>query len=392
MTRSDGPDPLGWLADELAGLESQGLRRQRRERTGPQGVHVRVEGRDLLNFASNDYLGLAGDPRLTDAVRQTLEETGWGAGASPLVSGFGTWHRRLEERLAQFKGTEAAIVFPSGFAANLGTISALAGPGDVVFGDHANHASLIDGCRLSGARFRTWPHGRLDRLADLLAREPARRRLIVTDTLFSMDGDIANLVELADLAERFEAMLIVDEAHASGVFGPHGRGAAELQGVEHRIDASVGTLSKAFGAVGGFVAGSRTLIDWLVNRARSYLFSTALPEANAAAACIALEIAQAEPHRRTELLDRSARLRGRLVSAGWDIGQSTSQIIPILLGDPARAVELSARLSEAGIWAPAIRPPSVPQGTSRLRLSLSALHTDAMLDQLLQALANAPSA
>ncbi len=386
MTRGDAPDPLGWLAGELAGLEAQGLRRYRRERTGPQGVYVRVDGQDLLNFASNDYLGLAADPRLAYAVRQALEETGWGAGASPLVSGYGTWHRRLEERLAQFKGTEAALVFPSGFAANLGTIAALAGPGDVVLGDHANHASLVDGCRLSGARFRTWPHGRIDRLADLLAREPARRRLIVTDTLFSMDGDVAHLGELADLADRFQAILVVDEAHASGVFGAKGRGEAESQGVEHRVDVSVGTLSKAFGVVGGFVAGSRTLIDWLANRARSYLFSTALPEANAVAALTALEIAETDTNRRTELLERSARLRARLVSAGWDIGPSTSQIIPILLGEPARAVDLSTRLSQAGIWAPAIRPPSVPQGTSRLRLSLSALHTDAMLDQLLETL------
>lgn len=346
----------------------------------------------LVNFASNDYLGLAGDPRLAEAAGQAIDGFGWGSGASPLICGYTEEHQQLEADLARFEGTEAAIVFNSGFAANLGTVAALVGLGDVVLGDRLNHASLIDGCRLSGARFRTWPHGDLDRLENLLQKESGTRRLIVTDTLFSMDGDFAPLADLADLAERYQAMLLVDEAHATGVFGPHGRGLVEQCGVEQRVDIRIGTLSKALGSVGGFVAGRRVLIEWLVNRARNYIYSTAFPAAACAAGRAALRIVDSEPQRRAHLLALATRLRSGLTERGWGTGPGHSQIVPVLLGSAERAVETSARLRAAGLWVPAIRPPSVRPDTSRLRVSLTAAHLDEHVDQLLAALGDAPPA
>lgn len=321
------------------------------------------------------------------AAQAAIDQYGWGSGASPLILGHTTLHQRLAERLARFEGTEAAVVFASGFAANAGTVAALVGPGDVVFTDRNNHASLLDGCRLSRADVRTYAHADWEELERHLARRSHhRRRLILTDSLFSMDGDFAPLAELADLADRYEAMLLVDEAHATGVFGRCGRGLAEHLGVEARVPVRIGTLSKALGGVGGFVAGSRTLVDWLVNRARPYIYSTAAPAAVAAAALAAIEIVEQEPHRRTTLLERAAWLREQLVARGWDIGRSTSQIIPIVLGEPRRAVALAAKLRERGVFVPAIRPPTVPEGQSCLRVSLSFAHTEESMERLLTAL------
>ena len=274
----------------------------------------------MVNFGSNDYLGLAADgPR--QAVVQTIEQAGWGSGASPLVTGRGTVHAALEQALARFEGTESALLFPSGYAANLGTIAALVGRGDAVYVDAKNHASIIDGCRLSGARLEVYPHGDVGFLQKRLARRgDFRRRLIVTDTLFSMDGDLAPLPDLAELAERYDAMLMVDEAHATGVFGPSGRGVCEQLGVERGVHVRVGTLSKALGSMGGFVAGSAQLIDWLANRARSYVFSTAPPEAMAAYALETLRTVIDEPFRRTVLLQRAARLRAGSAAPGLEHG------------------------------------------------------------------------
>ncbi len=306
-------DPLGWIADELAALEANGLRRRLVERSGPQGAIVHDGAQPLVNFASNDYLALAADPRLIAAAQHASQSEGWGAGASPLIAGHTTSHARLEQRLAEWLGTEAALVFPSGFAANVGAVAALVGRGDAVFGDAKNHASLIDGCRLSRAEVFVYPHGNCAALAEQLrAASSFRRKLIVTDSLFSMDGDIALLPELAELAEQFGAMLLVDEAHATGVFGPRGTGQVELTNLAERVHVRVGTLSKALGSAGGFVAGSRMLIDWLTNRARSYVFSTAHPAAVSAAAVAALDIVRDEPWRRTELLTRASALRERL--------------------------------------------------------------------------------
>ncbi|HEX3655529.1 MAG TPA: 8-amino-7-oxononanoate synthase [Pirellulales bacterium] len=381
MTERAGP--LGWISQALAELERDDHRRHLQTRAGLQGAIIELDGARLSNFGSNDYLGLAGDGRLRQAAARALENEGVGAGASPLVNGHSSWHARLERRLAEFEGAEAALVFNSGFAANLGTVAALVGREDAVFADQLNHASLIDGCRLSRSDIHIYPHRDTAQLEALLgSHRQYRRRLILSDSVFSMDGDLAPLKTLAELAARHDAMLLVDEAHATGVFGPGGRGLAAAEGIEAGAIVRVGTLSKALGAAGGFVCGSRELVDWLANRSRSYVFSTALPPAIAAAAIAALDIIEQEPTAGARLLERSAQLRARLAAQGWNIGDSASQIIPVIVGDAGRTLALSRRLRERGCYVPAIRPPSVPAGQSRLRISLTAAHTDAMLDEL----------
>jgi 8-amino-7-oxononanoate synthase len=382
-------DPLAWLDDALADLDRRGLRRTLLERAGPQrGDRIEIAGQTLLNFGSNDYLGMAAEPVVIEAARQSLLQVGWGAGASPLVTGRGTIHAQLERELARFEGTEAALLFPSGFAANVGAIAALAGAGDAIFSDAKNHASIIDGCRLSGATVLIYRHRDVAHLQELLADGSAkyRRRLIATDSLFSMDGDFAPLVELAELARKHEAMLLVDEAHATGVIGAGGRGVCEWLGVEEDISARVGTLSKALGSSGGFVAGSRQLIDWLANRARPYVFSTAAPEAAAAAALQSLQLVRSEPQRRQTLLALAAEFREQLSSGGYTIGDSQSQIVPIVLGDPNRTMQVAQALRERGMFVPGIRPPSVPAGESLLRVSLTYLHRREHVEQLLASL------
>lgn len=379
---------FAWIDDELQRLDEQGLRRTLHAREGGPSPEITITNSKLVNFASNDYLGLAADPRLARAATAATEEFGWGGAASPLICGRTVAHARLETALAEFEGTEAALVFPSGFAANCGTVAALARPGDVVFADRKSHASLLDGCRLSRADVRVFPHGDTNRLAWLLAKAGRyQRRLIVTDGLFSMDGDLAPLAEIAELADRFAAMLLVDEAHATGVFGSFGRGTCEHLGIEDRPGlVRVGTLSKALGSLGGFVAGPRKLIEWLVLGARPYMFSTAAPAAVAAAAEAALQIVRHEPRRREELLDRAGHLRQSLAQQGWNVGNSASQIVPLIVGLPDRAVALSAELRNRGLFVPAIRPPSVPEGESCLRISLTWGHTGEMIAHLLEAL------
>jgi 8-amino-7-oxononanoate synthase len=393
-------DPLNWIDDELGRLDRAGLRRRLAERHGAQTARVELHGRDLINFGSNDYLGLAADERLATAAQAAIAREGWGSGASPLVSGRGSSHADLERRLAEFEGTEAALVFPSGFAANAGAIPALVDEGDAVFGDAKNHASLIDGCRLSKAARFVYPHGNCDALEAMLRDGRSfRRRLIVTDSLFSMDGDLAPLVRLAELAERYEAMLMIDEAHATGVFGEHGRGVVEHLAtgqkrtdpgdLHDRVHVRIGTLSKALGTGGGFVCGRQSLIEWLANRARTYVFSTAQPGATSAAAIAALDIVAREPHRRTQLLARAAELRTRLADQGWNTGRSESQIIPLMIGDPVQTMRLAERLLAAGFFVPGIRPPSVSEGESLLRLSLCWHHTPEMVDGLVRELGRA---
>lgn len=378
--------PLNWIDEELRELDAVGLRRRLTTRSSSQAARIVVDGRELINFGSNDYLGLAAEC-LNDVVIDAIRTHGWGSGASALVTGRGSLHAELEAALADFEGTEAALLFPSGFAANVGAITSLASKGDVVFSDAKNHASIIDGCRLSGARIQIYPHGDLDYLRMMLPQASAfRRRLIVTDGLFSMDGDLAPLCDLAALAEQFDAMLMVDEAHATGVFGDRGRGTAEYWGVEEAVHVRVGTLSKAAGSIGGFVAGSRSLIEWIANRARPYVFSTAPPEAIAAAGLAAMKRIQEEPHRRTELLSRADRLRRRLMAIGCDTGESASQIIPIMIGEPEATMRFNASLRESGFFVPGIRPPTVPEGESLLRISLSYAHTDDMIGALVQAI------
>jgi 8-amino-7-oxononanoate synthase len=386
-------NPLSWIEDELAALERQHLLRSLPAPLGRQQAVVEYGGRQLVNFASNDYLGLAGDERLQRAAIDACETAGVGRSASPLICGRSEWHEELERRLAEFEGTEAALLFPSGFAANTGVIPALVERRDAIFADAKNHASLIDGCRLARAEVHIYPHNDADKLEHLLRKSPAaHRRLIVTDTLFSMDGDLAPLGAMAELAQRFDAMLLVDEAHATGVFGQHGRGVAESLAVDSSAMIRIGTLSKALGAAGGFVAGSRSLIRWLANRARSYVFSTAQPAAVSAAAIAALRIVDEEPQPRTTLLQTAQQLRQRLHADSWDTGRSASQIVPLVLGSPEKALRLAELLRERGYWAPAIRPPSVPAGESLLRLSLTAAHTSEMLKGLIAALKDARSA
>lgn len=381
-------DPLSWIESELADLDDRDLLRRLRTHAGAQGAMLHLEGRDFINFGSNDYLGLAAEGRLAEAAKRSLDEEGCGSGSSPLIVGHSSALARLEQRLAAFEGTEAALAFASGFAANMGTLAALAGPGDVVFSDQLNHASIVDGCRLSRAAVSIYAHGDCQALETQLRGSGSfRRRLIVTDSLFSMDGDLAPLGELADLAERYDAMLMVDEAHATGVFGAHGRGVCEHFGMEERAHIRVGTLSKALGAAGGFVCGRRPLIEWLVNCARTYIFSTALPPSVAAASVAAIDLIDRQPLPRNELLIRAARLRESLTAQGWNVGSSASQILPVIVGEAGSALQLSQRLADRGIWAPAIRPPSVSENASRLRLSLCYGHDDRMIEALLRALA-----
>jgi 8-amino-7-oxononanoate synthase len=381
-----------WIDDELNDRRRRGLYRVRRRLQSAQGARVRWQGRPFVNFSSNDYLSLAADPRLARAAAAAARRYGCGAGASPLVSGLLPPLRGLEKALARWEGTESAIVFSSGFAANLAAVTALAGRGDAVFSDAANHASLIDGCRLSRARVHVYRHGDLNHLAGLLRAEGAavRRRLIVTDSVFSMDGDAAPLAGLAELAERFDATLLLDEAHATGVLGEHGRGLTDLlpEGVfpSERI-VKVGTLSKALGAQGGFVCGPRRLAAWLVNAARPYIFSTALAPPTAAAARRAVRIVEEEPERRGRALALAAGLRERLRGLGCDVGRSCCQIIPVIVGDARAAVRLSRRLEADGLLVPAIRPPSVPEGAARLRVSVTAGHSEEDVERLAAALA-----
>ncbi len=400
---TDNSNPLAWIDDALTDLERQDLRRHSATRTSAQSALVTIDGLELINFGSNDYLGLASDERLAAAAHAAAEREGWGGGASPLVSGRSLSHAKLERRLAEFEGTEAALVFPSGFAANAGIIPALVEEGDAIFADAKNHASLIDGCRLSRVTRFIYPHRDCDALETMLRQSAGvRRRLIVTDTLFSMDGDLAPVARLTELAAHYEAMLLLDEAHATGVFGPNARGVTDQLESTHKPAAPgsaggshaasshtirIGTLSKALGSAGGFVCGSQSLIDWLANRARTYVFSTAQPPATSAAAIAALDIIQSEPHRRQELLARAADLREGLRAQGWTTGHSESQIIPLILGDAKRTLDLATKLRDAGYFIPAIRPPTVPEGESLLRLSLCYHHTPEIIDTLLTRLA-----
>ena len=381
------PDALGWIDDDLAALAAGDLVRPHRVRRGRQGARVVLDGRELVNFGSNDYLGLAGDVRLTKAASRAACAEGFGAGASPLVSGHSQAHENLERALAGLLATESALVLPSGFAANTATIAAVAGPDDAIFSDARNHASLIDGCRLARASVHVYPHRDLAALARLLAASgAARRRMVVTDTLFSMDGTLAPLADLCDLARRHGAILMVDEAHAPGVFGARGSGLVEETGCADGVHIRVGTLSKALGAAGGFVAGHGRMTEWLRHKARAWIFSTAHPPAVAGAATRAIDLVGREPERRRELLERAAAFRTRLATRGVDLGGAAAQIVPVVAGEPAAAVALSARLAEAGYFVPAIRPPSVPPGRSLVRASLSWLHSEADLARLADAL------
>jgi len=382
---------MEWMREELRRRRDEGLSRRRRAMQSGQGAEARYRNADHLNFSSNDYLGYAADPRLARAAERAVMRYGTGAGASALVSGHLPPLRALERDLAAWEGAGAAVVFSSGYAANLAVVSALAARDAVLFSDALNHASLIDGCRLSRAPCHVYRHGDLSHLDDLLrAHGPAvRRRVIVSDSVFSMDGDTADVAGLWRLACGHDAMLVLDEAHATGVLGTHGRGLTDVLPAEAMASGrlvKVGTLSKALASQGGFACGTRLLAAYLVNHARPYIFSTALAPASAAAARRAVFLCGQEPRRRERVLSLAEALRGRLREAGFDAGLSTTQIVPIILGTPEAALEAQGRLEGACILAPAIRPPSVPAGSSRLRVSLSAAHTEEDVARLVGAL------
>lgn len=374
------------LSGELDQTRAEGLYRAFRTVASAQGPRIQIDGREFLNFSSNDYLGLANDPLLKRAASDAIEKYGVGAGASRLVCGNLEPYEALERKLAAFKAKEAAIVFGSGYAANVGAITALVGEGDTVILDKLDHASIIDGARQSGATIRVYPHQNLKKL-DAIVRQcdSSRRTLIITETVFSMDGDLAPLAEIVALKEKHGAWLMIDEAHATGLYAKNRRGLAEAAGVEDKIDITLGTLSKALGCAGGFVVGSQTLIDFLRNRARSLIYSTALPPAVCAAAAAAVDfVMSAEGHQRRDQLWRNvSELKNGLSALGIQ-NESRSPIIPIIIGDEAAAVETSRRLYERGIFVPAIRFPTVPKGKSRLRVTVTALHESRDIARFLQ--------
>ncbi|NOT23110.1 MAG: 8-amino-7-oxononanoate synthase [Nitrospiraceae bacterium] len=350
------------------------------------GPVVEMAGRPTLLLASNDYLGLAMHPEVIQSAVEATQQFGAGAGAARLVSGSLPPHQELESVLAQFKKTESALTFSSGYLANIGTIPALIGRGGLILADRLCHASLIDGCRLSAADFRVYRHNDTGHLQSLLAaRREKRQTLIVTDGLFSMDGDLAPLPELSRLAQEYEADLYVDDAHGTGVMGPHGRGTAEHFGIESQIPFQMGTLGKALGSSGAYIAGSSTLIHYMINTSRSFIFTTAPPPSSAAAATAAIRIIQREPERRARLWANRERLFSGLTRMGFNLSPSVSPIMPILVGNAELALSFAERLLIEGVYAPAIRPPTVQDATSRIRVTVTSEHTLSHINQALTA-------
>ena len=372
--------------ERLHQLEEQHLLRRLLLIESEPGTVVTIEGRRVILMASNNYLGLATHPKLKQAAVSATERFGVGSGASRLVSGTLPPHEELEMALARFKGVEAALVFSSGYLANIGLIPALIGSGGLILADRLCHASLIDGCRLSGANLRVFRHRDTDQLRTLLARRSAGRdTLIVTDGVFSMDGDLAPLPELVELADRHGARLLVDDAHGTGVMGPQGRGTLEHFGLESRLSFHMGTLGKALGTSGAHVAGPASLIRYLVSTARSFLFSTAPPPATAAASLTALDILRSEPDRRTRLWENRDHFYKGLKALGFRTTDTVSPIIPVLIGDPDKALDMARLLLKQGVYAPAIRPPTVPRSTSRIRTTVTSEHTSEQLKTVLAA-------
>ena len=364
------------LGPTLAELDKAALRRRLRPLDSGIGPRVTVDGRSVIQLCSNDYLGLSSHPLVKEATTNAVSNYGSGAGSARLIVGTSLPHVQLEARLATFKRTEAAVVLPSGYQANVGILQALTGPGDVIFSDELNHASIIDGCRHSRAAVEVYRHRDVNHLGTLLSvNAGARRRLIITETVFAMDGDLAPLNEIVAVAKRYNASIAVDEAHATGVFGATGAGLVEKYELWDSIDVQIGTLSKAVGALGGFIAGSQAVIDTVINSARTFIFTTGLPPMVAAAAQAAIQIIVDEPTRRTKLWRNASFLQEHLVAAGYTITETASPILPVLVGDSATSISLSETLLKNGVLVPAIRPPTVPPGTARLRVTPMATHT-----------------
>jgi glycine C-acetyltransferase len=379
-------DPLAWIQSELDGLRAQGLFTVIRTLSSPQGAWLEVDGRRVLNFCSNNYLGLANHPHLKDAAQQAIQTHGVGPGAVRTIAGTMDLHLELEKRLAAFKGVEAAISFQSGFNANLAVIPALVGKEDVIFSDELNHASIIDGCRLSRARIVRYRHNDANDLRRVIQETRAkgyRRALLVTDGVFSMDGDMALLDQLTVVAEEHSLMQMVDDAHGEGVLGRGGRGIVDHFGLHGRVDIEVGTMSKAFGVMGGYVAGRQPMVDWLCQRGRPFLFSSAVTPADVAACIAAVDLLEQS----TELVDRLWQnghyFKAGMKQLGFDIGASETPITPVMLGEAPLAQQFSKHLFEEGVFATAIGFPTVPHGKARIRVMISAAHTTHDLDQAL---------
>ena len=368
-----------YFEQELSRLKDAGLYRHMSLIQGPQEPKVTVNGKDVILLCSNNYLGLANHPKVKEASISAIEKYGFGSGASRLVSGNMELHEELEQRLAGFKDTEAALVFNSGYHANIGIIPALASRGNLIFSDKLNHASIVDACILSRARLIRYPHKDMDALEKLLKKNSPltthHSPLIITDGIFSVDGDIAPLKELSELADKYNCMLMIDDAHATGVLGESGKGTMEYFGIDNPNIIQMGTLGKALGCFGAYIVGSRKLIDYLINKARSFIYTTSLPSSVCAASIAAIDIIEDEPQLRQNLWDRIKFFRSSLVNAGFDIMNSETQIIPILIGKADKTVKISNNLLDKGVFVQAIRPPTVPEGTSRLRITLMATHS-----------------
>jgi glycine C-acetyltransferase len=377
-------DKTAFIRDQVQELKDQGLYNTIRTIEGPQGAHLTVSGREVLNFCSNNYLGLANDPRLVAAATSALARYGVGPGAVRTIAGTMTIHTELEAALARFKGVEATISFQSGFAANLAVIPALVGTGDVIISDELNHASIVDGVRLAKAARKIYAHGDVAMLRERLAearREGANRILVITDGVFSMDGDLAPLDRIADAADAFDAMVMVDDAHGEGVVGRGGRGIVDHFGLHGRVDVEVGTMSKAFGAVGGYVAGSTELIEWLHQRGRPFLFSSAVTPPDVAACLAAVEILDASTELVDHLWSNAAVFKAMMTGFGFDIGASQTPITPVMLGDEYLAREFShLLLDEQAVFAQAISFPTVARGKARIRVMISAAHSEQDLE------------
>lgn len=380
------------IADQLAEIGRRGLIRRRIVRESAQGARISVDGRELLTFCSNDYLGLANDPRIVEAVIAAAKRYGIGEGASHLLTGHSVVHERLEGKLAEFVGTLRALLFSTGYQANIGTITALAGAEDAVFSDTLNHASLIDGARLSRAQIVRYPHADVAFLGEAMARSRAQTKVVVTDGVFSMDGDIAPLPAILDLCERHDALLMVDDAHGFGVVGPDGRGTVNYFGLRSPRIVYVGTLGKAAGVSGAFVAGAADVVETVMQRARTYIYTTASPALLAAAVETSLQLIRDEAWRRERLRRLLGLLKQQLQSAQIPLKDSDTPIQPLIVGGNREALAASAALRERGILVPAIRPPTVPEGTARLRISLSAAHREEDVLRLAAALQEACAA
>ncbi|HKE27856.1 MAG TPA: glycine C-acetyltransferase [Bryobacteraceae bacterium] len=385
------PNPLAYLHDQIEQWKSEGTYQRLRVLESESAAESRFDGKEVINLASNNYLGLTTHPRLREAALEAVRKYGVGSGAVRTISGTMTLHMQLEERIAAFKNVEACVVFQSGFAANAGTVSAILGPDDHIVSDELNHASIIDGCRLSKAKIHVFPHKDVAAAEKILAElnSAGGKKLLISDGVFSMDGDIGPLPGLAAAAERHGAIMMVDDAHSSGVLGRNGRGTIDHFGLHGRVDIQVGTLSKAIGVLGGYICGSHDLIEFLYHRARPFLFSTSHPPAVAAACLAAFDVLEQEPERIDQLWENTRYFKKGLAAAGFQTGMSETPITPVIVGDAKLAHEFSRQLFAGGVFATGIGFPTVPKGKARVRTIVTATHTKAELDRALEVFRNA---